>query len=144
MKKTIVLLFIFTAFVSNAQSPKEPQNVIVQAFQALSDRNEINLKSFCTDDIIIVEDAKLWNMDSLIFHIKSPTPNDYKRVNSFKFISDVTNDNVSCITYENQADISGNGKHYIIVWIETAILIREDKKWKLKVLHSTTKEKRKI
>ena len=135
---------MLTAFVSNAQNAKEQQNVIKQVFQAMSDRNEPILRSLCTKDIVIVEDAKLWNIDSLTLYLKKPIPNDYKRINSFKFISEVTNDNISSITYENQANISGKGNQYVIIWIETAILIREESKWKLKVIHSTTKEKRKI
>ncbi|HSD06644.1 hypothetical protein [Flavobacterium sp.] len=70
MKKIVVLLLIVSVIESKAQSATEQHNVVAKVFQALSERNEANLRSLCTEDIIIVEDAKLWNIDSLTLSLK--------------------------------------------------------------------------
>jgi hypothetical protein len=144
MKMTLFFYIVLFSIQANAQIEKEPQGVIESVFQALSDRDEVTLRSLCTKDIIIVEDAKLWTIDTLANYIRKPLPEDYKRENQFKFLKHVVDDSIACITYENEARVSGKGKKFLIIWMETAVLIREENKWKLKILHSTTKERRQL
>ena len=145
MSKLLLIPFILLLSVpSKAQNENELQAVISGVFQALSDRNENDLRTLCSSDLLVVEDAKLWSIDSLVFYVRKPVPDDYKRENSFKFINSVVKNDIACVTYENTASITGKKNHYLIVWMETAILVRDEERWKLKILHSTTKEKRKI
>lgn len=144
MKTKFLLLFLLVNFQLSAQGTPDAQSVIVQVFDAISERNEQKLRSLCTEDILVIEDAKLWNIDSLTSFMTKPVPPDYKRINTFKIISNITSDSISCISYENTAQISGKGNRYEIVWMETAILTLETNQWRLKLLHSTTKERRKL
>jgi hypothetical protein len=143
--RTLVIAFILLiSLQAKAQNENEPQAVISAVFQAISDRNEEKLRTLSSNDLLIIEDAKLWSIDTLIKSLRKPVPQDYKRENNFQFISQVVKNDIACVTYENKASITGNNNHYLIVWMETAILVRVEEKWILKILHSTTKEKRKI
>lgn len=144
MRIKLLVLFHLICLHLQAQSIEDSQTVIVKVFDAISNRDQEKLKSLCTEDLIVIEDAALWNIDSLTTFMKKPVPADYKRVNTFRIISNITGDSISCISYENTAQISGKGNRYEIVWMESAVLILQNGKWHLKNLHSTTKKRRKL
>ena len=144
MKKILLVLLItvITIFAVSAQEKftekqQKVQKIVIDMFQALADRDTIKLKSNCAPDILILENGSAWNLDTLTLRISQNTATDFKRINTIDFIDTKINGNVAWATYNNQADVTRNGKHVIIKWLETAILIKEDKFWKIKVLHST-------
>lgn len=64
--------------------------------------------------------------------------NDFKRTNKLDFTSTTIHGDVAWATYNLHSSITANGKDTEVYWMETVILIRDDdKKWKIKVLHST-------
>jgi len=106
-------------------------------FQALADRNLAKLKLNCTADILIIETGEVWNLDTLVQAVSQNTAADFKRINSFEFINTKVSGKTGWTTYYNQAEVTRNGKHRPVKWIETAILVKEDGQWKIKTLHST-------
>jgi len=148
MKKillTIALCF-GVSLLTNAQNKltadqQEVQNIIVNVFQALADRNLNSLKSYCTEDVIVYESGLIWNMDTLIQKINRPVPADFKRVNKIDFIKTTVKGNTAWVTCYNQADVTANGSAYTRRWLETSILINVKNKWKLETLHSTLLKK---
>jgi len=144
MKKIFlwVVFFIGSVSLSIAQvmtdDQKAVQNTVVKMFEALSNRDSISLKTYCTPDILLFESGRNWNLDTLIRKtIRLSKPKDFKRINTIDFINTTIDKNVAWATYNNRADITQNGNHFTILWIETVVLIKERKQWKIKVLHST-------
>ena len=119
------------------ESQKAVQNTVIKMFDALSNRDSSSLKFYCTSDILLFENGMVWNLDTLIQGIKLNQATDFKRINTIDFIETKVNKDVAWTTYNNQAEITKNCKHGFIKWMETVILIKEEKKWKIKVLHST-------
>ncbi len=114
------------------------QQTIIKMFAALSNRDSISLKDRCTDDILLFENGSIWNIDTLI--LKAITQNqaaDFKRINSFDFINTTVNDSTAWVTYRLQSEITRNAKQGTVQWLETVILVKNNKQWKIKVLHST-------
>jgi ketosteroid isomerase-like protein len=142
---TITLCFgttlLTTAQVKLTADQQEVQNVIVNVFQALADRNLNSLKSYCTEDVIVYESGLIWNMDTLTQKINRPVPPDFKRLNKIDFIKTTVNGNTAWVSCYNQADITANGSVFTRRWLETSILIRAKKQWKLETLHSTLLKK---
>jgi hypothetical protein len=62
---------------------------------------------------------------------------DFKRINTIDFIKTTVNENTAWTTYNNQAEITSNSKHRVAKWVETVVLVRDKKNWKVKLLHST-------
>lgn len=142
MKKTILFLLTILFFgLLKAQSPAERQvqQTIMQVFAALSDKDSVSLKSLCTPDVKFYEYGYTWTIDSLISRaITTNAAPDFKRTNRINFINSSISNNVAWATYNLYSEMTANGKTVSIHWMETVILVTEEKKWKIKLLHSTS------
>ena len=144
MKKTVPLLIAFSisALLYAQQPPTKSQEAIqqtvVKLFDALSNRDSVSLKNYCTADITLYEYGQVWNIDTLILKAITQNPaTDFKRTNSFDFINTTADKTTAWVTYRLQSAITRNGKQEKIQWLETVVLVKERKQWKVKHLHST-------
>ncbi|MEO7394017.1 MAG: nuclear transport factor 2 family protein [Chitinophagaceae bacterium] len=144
MKKNILLLasiFISIALVAQQHSTKEQlavQQTVVKLFTALSNRDSISLKAHCTGNITLYEYGQVWNIDTLI--LKAIIQNqsaDFKRTNSFEFINTTADKKTAWVTYRLQSVILKDSKQVTVQWLETVVLIKQRKQWKVKHLQST-------
>lgn len=139
---TFLLTILFSAALQ-AQLPltsgqQAVQETVIKMFDALSNRDSLQLKLYCAADIALYEYGEAWNLDTLINKaISLNTATDFKRINTINFINTTISNKVAWATYNNQADITMNGKHITKKWLETVVLVKEDKRWKIKVLHSS-------
>lgn len=144
MKKVFLFLFVMTvASLAEAQQNANVdqhavEQTVINLFDALSNRDSILLKANCTPDILLFENGQVWNLDTMMrIVISLKKMDDYKRINKIEFIHTEIHNDVAWVTYHNQADITVNGKHRVVKWVETVVLINEKNKWKIKILHST-------
>jgi hypothetical protein len=144
MKKIIILLIatvLTRQLYAQGQLTRNQQAVqqaVLKLFDALSNRDSVNLKLFCADDITLYEYGQVWNLDTLINKaIRLNTASDFKRINTIDFINTTISKKAAWTTYHNQADINRDGKQTTVKWIETVVLVKQQKRWKIKVLHST-------
>ena len=144
MKKTALLLIAFSiSALLYAQQPltkgqEAIQQTLVKMFDALSSRDSVSLKNYCTADITLYEYGQVWNIDTLILKAITQNPAaDFKRTNSFDFINTLADKTTASVTYRLQSAITRNGKQEKIQWLETVVLVKERKRWKVKHLHST-------
>ena len=117
---------------------KEVQQTVIKMFDALSNRDSVSLKLYCTADITLYEYGQAWNIDTLI--LKAITLNqsaDFKRTNSFDFINITADKTTAWVTYYLNSAITRDGKQATVQWLETVVLVKERKQWKVKHLHST-------
>jgi hypothetical protein len=120
------------------ESQQDVQQTVVKMFDALSNRDSVSLKDYCTADIALYEYGQVWNIDTLI--LKAIIQNqaaDFKRTNSFDFINTTVDKTMAWVTYRLQSAITRDGKQATVQWLETVILVKEKKQWKVKLLHST-------
>ncbi len=142
-KIALALLAILFSGLLKAQQPltnsqQAVQQTVIKLFDALSNRDSVSLKSYSTADITLYEYGQIWNMDTLI--LKAITLNksaDFKRTNSFEFINTTVDKSTAWVTYRLQSVIIKDGKQATVQWLETIILAKEKKQWKVKHLHST-------
>jgi hypothetical protein len=114
------------------------QQTVINFFESLSNRDSVSLKNYSTTDITLIEYGQIWTLDTLIRRaIKLNTATDFKRVNSLEFLNSSADKNTAWATYNLHSEITRDGKQVSIHWLESVILVRERKKWKLKALHST-------
>jgi ketosteroid isomerase-like protein len=140
-KLSYVFVFAFLSHTAFAQYSKEELDVqkqVIDLFEALSNRDAQGLKKLCTADVRFYEYGEAWPVDTLInLAITKNTASDFKRTNQFDFVDTTIQGNTAWTTYNLQSDITKNGQVVSVYWMETVILIQEEKKWKIKVLHST-------
>ncbi|MGZ8511653.1 MAG: nuclear transport factor 2 family protein [Chitinophagaceae bacterium] len=114
------------------------QQTVMKVFDALSHRDSVSLKSYCADDVTLYEYGQVWNIDTLINKaIVLNTATDFKRINTIIFINTTVKKNTAWATYNLQSEITSDGKQRIVQWLETVVLVKEKKIWKIKVLHSS-------
>jgi len=145
MNKKITLLliaFLFsTVLMAQEQltiSQQEVQQTVIKMFDALSNRDSISLKNYSTADITLYEYGQVWNIDTLI--LKAITLNqsaDFKRINSFDFINTNVDKITAWVTYRLQSVVTKDGKLATVQWLETVVLVKAKKQWRVKHLHST-------
>ena len=114
------------------------QQIIIKLFDALSNRDSVSLKVYSTADITLYEYGQLWTIDTLI--LKAITLNqsaDFKRTNSFEFINTTVDKTIAWVTYRLQSVITKDEKLSTVQWLETVVLVKVKKQWKVKHLHST-------
>ncbi len=131
MKKIILLLFSFlmTAKLIAQQSlttkQQAVQQTVIKMFEALSNRDSVNLKAHCTADITLYEYGQIWNIDTLI--MKAITQNktsDFKRTNTFDFINTKADKTTALVTYHLQSTLTPDGKQGSVQWLETVVLAK--------------------
>ena len=144
MKKITLLIILLTIpKVGNAQQlltkdQQKVQETVVNFFEALSNRDSIALKNYCATDITLYEYGEIWNLDTLISKaITQNTATDFKRSNTFEFINTKTDATSAWLTYRLSSIITKDGKEVTKQWLETVILSKQKKQWKVKHLHST-------
>ncbi len=144
MKKVCSFLFVMSIIsIVHAQEKlttdhRDVHKAVINLFDALSNRDSVMMKANCTDDVLLFEDGKVWNLDTMMKAVISLKKlNDYTRINKIEFIHTEIHEDVAWTTYHNQAEITVNGKLRVVKWVETVILINEKNKWKIKILHST-------
>ena len=144
MRKTIILLITIVLtgqLYAQGQLTRNKQSVqqtVIKLFDALSNRDSIGLKTYSTADITLYEYGQVWNMDTLI--MKAITLNqsaDFKRTNSFEFINTTVDKTMALVNYRLQSAITRDGKQVTVQWLETVVLVKAKKQWKVKHLHST-------
>lgn len=144
MKRTLLFLITFSvSALLHAQKiqTKELQAVqqtVTKLFEALSSRDSAGIKNYSTADVTFYEYGQVWNIDTLILKaITQNTAADFKRTNSFEFLSTTVDKSMASVTYYLHSVIINSGKQITAQWLETVVLIKERKQWKIKHLHST-------
>ncbi len=145
MKIIFVLLITLRLFSGALHAQKQltkdqqaVQQIVTHFFDALSNRDSVSLKNYCSSDIVLYENGSIWNADTLILKaITLNTASDFKRNNKIDFISTTVNKNMAWTTYNLYSEITRKGKLTTIQWMETVIAVKEKNNWKINVLHST-------
>jgi ketosteroid isomerase-like protein len=120
------------------KSQQAVQQTVIKMFDALSNRDSVNVKNYCAADILLFENGSTWNLDTLILKaIVLNAATDFKRTNTFDFINTKVNKNTAWVTYHLYSEIIKNGKPSTVQWMETVVAVKDKNSWKIKVLHST-------
>ena len=140
--KLFLILAVSPLFLMAQSQPTEiekaVQQTVVNMFTGLSERDSLILKKYCTADVVFYENGQVWNLDTMIR--KAIVPNigiDFLRTNKFDFINTTIHENTAWVTYNLYSDVKKGDRKTLIHWMETVIVVREKKQWKVKVLHST-------
>ncbi len=138
---TFILLFqIFSAVSQSKVTSKElkVQETIIALFHSLSEQDFDKMKANCTADFTVLEHGVIWNLDTLQqkINLTKEIP-DFLRINTISFTDTRIKGKVAWVSYHNRADVTRNGKKGFAQWLESAVLVKEGKEWKVQLLHST-------
>ena len=136
-----VICFTSTALAQTQSEEQKVEQVVHLVFEALSEGNIVKMEQAVTPDVKILETGEIWTLDTMRSYFRKPRPADFKRVNKLDFFQTEVRNKMAFVSYHNTADIHANGNDKTVKWLESAVLIKDDKIWKVKMLHSTRLEK---
>lgn len=111
---------------------------IIHFFDGLSSLRDDQFVAQTTKDFLLLEGGLIWNNDTLIKRIQ-PAKLDpsFSRINHFTFLQSQVQGNMAWVSYWNEAKFIRKGQSSTVKWLESVVLIREENKWKIKLMHST-------
>jgi hypothetical protein len=108
-------------------------------FAAMSKHDGKAMQETSTEDFQLLEHGEDWTMQKLVDAVQ-PNGKPYERKNFFSQIRARQNGNVAWVSYWNKAEIIRESGLRTVVWLESAVVVREDDRWKIQLLHSTRLE----
>jgi len=146
-KFKLLIITVFFSIVATAQNAgneqADVQQTVENMFATLTNADTAALRTFVTSNVQFYEYGQVWTIDTLIQKmVQSISIPDFKRTNSFEFVSTGINKNTAWVTYYLQSTFTRNGKEDVVNWMETVVLIKEKNKWKIQLLHSTRLNKK--
>jgi ketosteroid isomerase-like protein len=127
-------------FGGMAQADDHPAfQPVKELFAAMSEHDGEAMQATSTEDFQLLEHGEDWTMEKLVDAVQ-PKGKPYQRRNFFHQIRARQTGDVAWVSYWNKAEISREGKQRTVVWLESAVVVREDDRWKVQLLHSTRLE----
>ena len=99
------------------------------------------IDQFYTKDFTLLENGEIWNNDSIKINFKKVKLKEKvipKRTNKIDFVEVTIGNGMAWVTYYNQGTWT-EGDQFLgkANWLESAVLIWTEKRWKIQMLHST-------
>lgn len=138
--KSFLLCILFLTFITNITAQKTSDSdtlpihhLVNNFYNALSALDVTKAKSFCSNDLKILETGKVWTFDSLAVRItiRKSLSADFKRINNLSFIQTNINGNAAWTSYWNEAVITFDGKTTTVKWLESIVAEKQNKTWKI-------------
>jgi len=112
---------------------------VKELFSAMSKHNGKAMQETSTEDFQLLEHGEDWTMQKLVDAVQ-PKGEPYERKNFFSQIRARQKGDVAWVSYWNKAEIRRESGLRTVVWLESAVMVREDDRWKIQLLHSTRLE----
>lgn len=112
---------------------------VKELFAAMSKHDGKAMRETATEDFQLLEHGEDWTMQQLVDAVQ-PKGRPYKRKNFFSQIRARQVGDMAWVSYWNKAEIVRESQLRTIVWLESAVMVKEDDRWKIQLLHSTRLE----
>jgi Domain of unknown function (DUF4440) len=112
---------------------------VKELYAAMSKHDGKAMQQTSTEDFELLEHGEVWTMQQLVDAVQ-PKGDPYERKNFFKQIRARQEGNVAWLSYWNKAEIRRNSGLRTVVWLESAVIIKDGDRWKVQLLHSTRVE----
>ena len=112
---------------------------VKELFAAMSKHDGKAMQETSTVDFQLLEDGEDWTMQKLVDAVQ-PKGKLYERKNIFSQIRARQKGEMAWVSYWNKAEILRENGMRTVVWLESAIMVRERDRWKIQLLHSTRLE----
>lgn len=132
-------LFMLNGFVScgTAEAEDHPAfQPVKDLFAAMSDHDGDAMRKAATKDFQLLEHGEDWSLQKLVDAVQ-PRGTPLERKNFFKQIRARQAGDVAWVSYWNKAEIHRGTERRILVWLESAVMVKEDDRWKVQLMHST-------
>lgn len=137
--RVLCSVLFFSFFITPlAQAEDSPAFTAVKdMFAGFSAYDYDAVRALGTEDYHLLEVGEIWDMDKLVAAIKG-AEGSIERRNYFALIEERRHGDTVWLSYWNRADLKAdNGDEIALKWLESAVVIKQDGKWVVEMLHST-------
>ncbi len=138
MTKLFNSFFIFLILASSSIAQENrPFSAVENLFAAMSAYDYDAMFATGNDDFQLLEQGEVWDMAQLADAIRG-AEGEIERRNFFSIIKQVENEGSVWISYWNRADFRNiEGEGGSAAWLESVVVIEQNGKWVLQMMHST-------
>ena len=142
MYKLLLFLLLPSSLLAQQVTSNDEEkikNVIIQLFDGFAQLDYTKITKQTTSDFMLLENGAIWNNDTIVKKITF-TKNKYEsfsRVNRIEFIRTEIRGNTAWTCFYNEANFRMDSTTRSVRWLESAILIKQKKEWKVQQFHST-------
>ena len=108
--------------------------MVQDLFSAISEVDHTKMKNTVTSDFQLLEVGEDWDIGDLIEVVNS---SEFLRRNYFNVLKMKTSEDMAWVSYWNKATFTKGELLETVVWLESAVLVKDDNDWKIQMLHST-------
>lgn len=128
---SLLIILLINASCTDSQpaiSPNEAEQTMNNFFTALSTTDSTLIREVTTDDFTLYEHEEIWNRDSLL----SLMPYTGGRIWEIKDFKSISEGDLAHVHYYNVSRKPADRS-----WLESALLIRDEGRLKIRFMHST-------
>ena len=141
MRKLLLFsLFLVTIQIhSQTADEQKLKDLIQQSFDNIfSKMDKDMIANYYTEDYILLEQGEVWDIEKLKSYLSPDNLQGMLRVNEFNFIEVNVIGDIAWLAYHNEATFLKDDQQVgELKWLESAMAIRTENGWRLKMLHST-------
>jgi lysophospholipase L1-like esterase len=121
---------------ANGEDTEVMRQLVITYFNAVAAKDFVKMAAQCTDGVVIYEDGKIWNHDSVYFNIQRHQPFAVKfTLSDFRLFADARSGDGS---YHSHADfVFHDTVKLALDFIETATFRKTAAGWKINSIHIT-------
>ena len=140
--KYVLLATVLLAVPAVATEPSHDDSTLVKQtlinfYEAFSGFDEQRYRALCTDDYVLLEDGEIWNLDKDVAAFMSQAASGRKRSDTFDFLVIKIQGNTAYAVFFLKSEIMNKGEVQHRQWLESAVLLKSDRSWRVSLLHST-------
>ncbi len=113
---------------------------VKELFSAMSRHDGEAMRATATKDFQLLEHGEDWSMQRLVEAVQ-PNGKPYDRKNFFKQIRATQKGDMAWVSYWNKAEIRSASKLRTLIWLESAVMVKDGDRWKVQLMHSTRLDK---
>lgn len=164
--RCIALLCLATCLCTCAPAPSETSAVVTPMFDTAADKAAVeqliqdifddiwsgtdtaNVRRYQLPEFVLLEHGEVWTNDTIrnwqLGKLAEKTDDTPRRLNSFEFFRNEQNGDEIWVAYHNTAHFINAESDTLFTggWLESAVAARTEDGWKLRMMHSTRKPRR--
>lgn len=140
MKYRLLIFTLFLSLTILAQEKKDSLEIVQllkEDYHTMQTHDINKHKGYCTEDYLLIENGKIWNMDMEAEYYKKNAHRVIDRKDNFNFKFIRIFDNIAYAVYNLKSDFIENSILTQKNWNESAIFRKIEGEWEIELIHST-------
>jgi uncharacterized protein (TIGR02246 family) len=136
MMKSLLIGLLILSGCQSRNTTDNAESAFRNFFETAENMDYEGMRNACTPDFIVFEDGIIWTVEDWIDFLR-PLEGKASIKYDFRDLKKTRAGNTVWLTYNNVAEAEMEGSPVHFNWLESAVLKRQNREWKMAFLHST-------